>query len=71
MAGKQRQYDYQCLSCEQYFDLIRDEDDRYAEVTCPHCAAVSDGAKAKRILSAASIQYAKGKSKGRMNNSRY
>ena len=68
MAGKQRQYDYQCLSCEQYFDLIRDEDDRYNEVTCPHCEAVSDGAKAKRILSAASIHYAQGKIKGNMTS---
>jgi putative FmdB family regulatory protein len=66
--SKQRQYDYQCLSCSEYFDLIRSEDDRYAEVSCPHCEAISDGKLAKRILSAASVHFTQGKLKGRMNS---
>ena len=63
-----RIYDYECLTCNHMFDLFREEGERYDEITCPTCGAVSDGKKAKRIVSAAHVIYTQGSVKGRCNS---
>jgi putative FmdB family regulatory protein len=63
-----RIYEYECLSCGLFFETIRDMEDVYSPIECPGCKHVSDGKKAKRILSPAQIRHVGGPVKGRMNS---